>query len=99
VSRSRSPPPGEWAQAWQSKGDVDIGEVGIAYMLGGDNGASNSDPYATEETDDWVVAGPHLMIIAPDPAMLASIPTDPENGGPWIMWSGTEYAHVMVPLD
>jgi hypothetical protein len=38
------------------------------------------------------------MIIVPDPALLAGVPTDPENGGPWIMWQGTEYVHVMVPL-
>lgn len=68
-------------------------------MLAGDSGASNSDPYATEETDDWVVVGAHLMIIVPDASMLEGIPTDPENGGPWVMWKGTPYAHVMVPVD
>jgi hypothetical protein len=60
---------------------------------------SNSDPYATEETDDWVVVGAHLMIIVPDASMLEGIPTDPKNGGPWVMWKGTPYAHVMVPVD
>ena len=87
-----------WAHAWMTKGDLTIDKVGISYMLGGDSGASNSDPYAEGRTDDWVVAGPHLMIVVPDPAMLAGIPTDPDNGGPWIMWQGTEYVHVMVPL-
>ena len=87
-----------WAQAWMTKGDVSIDKVGIAYMLAGDSGASNSDPYAEGRTDDWIVAGPHLMIIVPEPAMLAGITTDPDQGGPWIMWHGTEYAHVMVPL-
>jgi hypothetical protein len=67
-------------------------------MLAGDSGASNSDPYATEPTDDWVVGGPHLMIIVPDPSMLEGIPTDPENGGPWVMWKGTPYVHIMVPV-
>jgi hypothetical protein len=81
-----------------TKGDLNIDKVGISYMLAGDSGASNSDPYAEGRTDDWVVSGPHIMIIVPDPAMLAGVPTDPENGGPWIMWQGTEYAHVMVPL-
>jgi hypothetical protein len=87
-----------WAQAWMTKGDVNIDQVGLAYMLAGDSGASNSDPYADSPTDDWVVGGPHLMIIVPDPAMLAGIGTDPDSGGPWVMWEGTEYAHVMVPL-
>ena len=87
-----------WAHAWMTKGDLNIDKVGIAYMLAGDSGASNSDPYAEGKTDDWIVAGPHLMIIVPDPAMLAGITTDPDHGGPWVMWQGTEYAHVMVPL-
>src|SRR5262245_12579568 len=25
-------------------------------------------------------------------------PTDPKTGGPWVMWKGTRYAHVMVPV-
>ena len=88
-----------WADAWMNKQDVNISRVGLAYMLAGDSGASNSDPYATGETDDWVVTGAHLMIIVPDPAMLEGIPSDPENGGPWVMWKDTPYAHVMVPLE
>ena len=88
-----------WADGWMNKKEVNITRLGISYMLAGDSGASNSDPYATEETDDWVVVGAHLMIIVPDARMLEGIPTDPENGGPWVMWKGTPYAHVMVPVD
>jgi hypothetical protein len=87
-----------WAHGWMNKQDVNITRVGLAYMLAGDSGASNSDPYAEGETDDWVVAGPHLMVIVPDPTTLEGIPTDPENGGPWVMWNGTPYAHIMVPV-
>lgn len=93
----------EWlsfAQAWMGKTEPSVSAVGIGYMLQGDHGASNTDPYATEPTPDnqWVEAGPHLMVITPDPAQLAAISTDPANGGPWIMWPGTPYAHVMVPV-
>lgn len=89
-----------WADAWHSKSPVEIERVGIGYMMEGDAGASNTDPFATEPTPDneWVVSGPHLMVIVPDPADLAGLPTDPENGGPWVMWKGTPYAHVMVPI-
>lgn len=90
-----------WAHSWMNKQPVSIDRVGIAYMLAGDAGASNSDPYATsaDEVEDWVQTGPHLMIIVPDPSLLEGIPTDPANGGPWVMWEGTPYAHVMVPVD
>ncbi len=89
-----------WANAWQSKTAVEIDRPGIAYMLMGDAGASNTDPHATGETADneWVVSGPHLMLIVPDPASLAAIGTDPAQGGPWVMWDGTPYAHVMIPV-
>ncbi|MEE9577278.1 MAG: hypothetical protein V3W35_07685, partial [Gemmatimonadota bacterium] len=76
-------------------------EIGFAYMLQGDTPVSNSDPYATEPTgpEDWVTdIGPHLMMLVPDAALLESIPTDHLNGGPWIMWAGTPYAHIMIPL-
>jgi len=92
---------GTWAQGWMSKGDVAIDRVGVSYMLAGDGGASNIDPYAEGPTDDndWIVEGPHLMIIVPDPAMLEGISTDPHNGGPYVMWQGTPYAHLMVPVN
>ena len=38
------------------------------------------------------------MILVPNPTMLDAFPTDPHNGGPYVMWQGTPYAHVMVPL-
>jgi hypothetical protein len=89
-----------WAGAWQKNESVTIDRPGIAYMLRGDAGASNVDPFATGPTADneWVVTGPHLMLIVPDPASLDALPTDPHNGGPWVMWKGTPYAHVMIPV-
>ena len=39
-------------------------KVGISYMLNGDNGNSNTDPYATGKTADnhWIRTGPHIML-------------------------------------
>lgn len=37
------------------------------------------------------------MILTPDAALLDTLPTDPNAGGPWVMWKGTKYAHIMVP--
>lgn len=88
-----------WAHAWQTHTVPDLEGVGISYMLAGDEGASNTDPYGTKENStDWVVSGPHLMILAPDPAMLDGMTDDPNTGGPWVMWKGTPYAHIMVPV-
>lgn len=88
-----------WADAWMNKKPFQASRVGTAYMLAGDGGASNIDPFATEETADnqWIVEGPHLMVLVPDPAALDGVPTDPQSGGPYVMWKGTPYAHIMVP--
>lgn len=89
-----------WADGWMNKKEPKLDGPGIAYMLRGDNGASNTDPYATKATADnqWVVTPAHVMMLVQDPKMLDSYSTDPKSGGPWVMWKGTPYAHIMVPV-
>ena len=89
-----------WADAYLNKKDFKASKVGIAYMLEGDTGASNTDPYATGPTKDnqWVVSGPHTMLLLLNASDLDAFSTDPNNGGPFVMWKGTPYAHVMVPV-
>ena len=92
-----------WAElidAWMNRRQPRVTQMGISYMLQGDMPVSNVDPFATAPSPDnaWIQAGPpHLMIVTPDPATLEGLSTDPENGGPWVMWKGTPYAHLMVP--
>ena len=88
--------------AFMSKQPPKLERMGVAYMLQGDMPVSNTDPFATAPTADnqWVEnSGPHIMIAVPDPAALEGMPTDPKNGGPWVMWKGTPWAHVMVPME
>jgi len=91
----------KWMEAWMSKSELKIEGTGIGYMLRGDKGASNTDPYATAATahNQWVVAPPHIMVLYQDPKMLDAYPTDWKGGGPWVMWKGTPYAHLMVPVS
>ena len=90
----------KWGEAWMNKKPFKADRIGLAYMLMGDSGSSNTDPYATKPTADnkWVVEGPHLMIIAPDSRMLEGISDDPHSGGPYVMWKGTPYEHIMLPV-
>jgi hypothetical protein len=91
----------QWAHAWLNKAPFSTDRVGIGYMLAGDAaGASNIDPFATEPTadNDWVVEGPHVMVIVPDAAQLAGLPDMPVEDGAYVMWKGTPYAHIMVPV-
>jgi hypothetical protein len=76
-------------------------KLGITYMLRGDQGASNTDPGATKKTADnhWVVTGPHIMLVGAsvkDLGLPDSADADPNK--PYLMWSGTPYAHAMIPL-
>jgi hypothetical protein len=89
-----------WADAWSKKVQPKVEGSGIAYMLRGDKGASNTDPFATGPKADnaWVVAPPHIMVLYADLKLLDAYPTDPKSGGPWVMWKGTPYAHLMVPV-
>jgi hypothetical protein len=89
----------KWADAWQNKKDYAARSLGISYMLAGDGGASNVDPFAEGPTADneWIREGAHLMILAPA-ELLERFPTDPYNCGPYVMWKGTPYAHLMVPI-
>lgn len=90
-----------WAEAWMNKKPVQVKTVGVAYMLKGDTGVSNTDPYATTPTaaNQWVQTGPHIMLLVPDPSQLEGLPTDPYKGGPFVMWKGTPYAHIMIPTE
>ena len=39
------------------------------------------------------------MVLVPDTAQLEGLLwADPHNGGPYVMWKGTPYAHIMVPV-
>ena len=92
----------DFLNAYVSNTEPTYTEIGFAYMLQGDTPVSNSDPYATEATgpEDWVTdVGPHLMILVPDRSLLENISTDHLNGGPWVMWPETPYAHIMIPLE
>jgi hypothetical protein len=87
--------------AMGQKADFVVDRIGISYMLLGDIGAgvSNSDPFHPDRmnADDYVETGPHLMIAVPR-ALLQGITRDPTQGGPYVMWGDTPYAHIMVPL-
>lgn len=76
-------------------------KVGISYMLAGDEGASNTDPYATGKTADnhWVVTGPHIMVFGPASKTLGYTEAkDPDPTNPYMMWAGTPYEHAMIPV-
>ena len=92
----------DFVDAVKNKRQPAYTQVGIAYMLQGDRSVSNTDPYATEPKagEDWVEGlGAHIMVLVPDVAAMKNVPTDSKNGGPWVMWADTPFAHLMIPID
>ena len=81
---------------------VPDGTPGVIYMLSGGTDASNTDPYAAKPTaeNDWIKTGPHIMLVGSKP-MLAGYPSGakPDTSAPYVMWAGTPYAHLMVPVN
>ena len=91
----------KWVEAYLAHKAPVITRVGFAYMTGAGGGwGSNSDPYGMKETADnhWAHHNPHVMVLVPDLKSLAGISTDPNNGGPYVMYEGTPYAHIMAPI-
>jgi hypothetical protein len=91
----------KWADAWIHHKPAPEGAVGIMYMLEGGTDASNTDPYATKPTaeNDWIKTGPHLMVVG-SKEVLTGYPSGakPDTSAPYVMWAGTPYAHLMIPI-
>lgn len=91
----------EWAMAWTGKKEPPKGKVGFMYMLEGGTDASNTDPYATapDGGNNWIKTGPHVMVVNAM-AMMSGYPEkpDPDTSQPYVMWPGTPYAHLMLPV-
>ncbi|MFC5571023.1 hypothetical protein ACFPN1_13230 [Lysobacter yangpyeongensis] len=92
----------EWAHAWMEHKPPATGKIGFMYMLAGGTDASNTDPYAEQPTasNHWVQTGPHVMIVGADPAFYDMYPkdADPDTSVPYVMWPGTPYQHLMIPV-
>jgi hypothetical protein len=90
-----------WLEALVAGEEPDTQVVGLAYMLAGGSDASNTDPFATgpEAENEWITTPAHVMVIMPGDIDQSVFTTDPHSGEPWIMWAGTPYEHVMMPVD
>ena len=91
----------EWAAAWIGR-KPPPDKVGFVFMLAGGSDASNTDPYAASPSPGgrWVDTGPHVMIVGPAVARMAGYPrgVQPDTTQPYVMWAGTPYEHLMVPI-
>ena len=91
----------EWAAAWIGK-KPPPDKVGFVFMLAGGSDASNTDPYASAPSQGgrWIDTGPHVMVVGPAVGRMAGYPrgVQPDTTQPYVMWPGTPYEHLMIPI-
>lgn len=90
----------DWNYSFVANEEPTVAIAGFAYMLQGGSDPSNTDPFATEPAagEDWVTSPPHVMILLPKGTDLTVYSTDHDSGGPYVMWAGTPYEHIMIPV-
>jgi len=91
----------EWGMAWMSHKEPNITTGGMGYMLMGGGSPSNTDPFAMapKQGETYLKEPPHIMLFFPGGKIDETVyGTDPNSGKPWIMFRGTPYAHLMVPV-
>ena len=104
----------KWAMAYMSGTKPELDHDGWMYMLHGDMGEDNTvgmrlridsegeidiKTKATAAEGEWIVSGPHLMLMPKDPASLKGQTNDFNSGHPYIMFEGTGYDHLMIPVE
>ncbi len=74
--------------------------TGVSYMLAGGSDESNTDPMATGPAPgaEWIATPPHIMLLMPGGFDADIFTTDHGSGYPYIMWDGTPYEHLMIPV-
>jgi hypothetical protein len=90
-----------WFEAWASNTVPDLHAIGFSYWLRPSSAASNDDPslLAPEPGQDWIPHPPELSVHFPDELLpMAVFSSDQGTGGPWIMFAGTPYSHLMIPI-
>jgi hypothetical protein len=94
----------KWVMAFMSGEKPELDRDGYAWMLHGDMGEDNTTPMVMIKEDakdpsQWIESGPHLMLMPKDPVSLEGYTTDFNEGSPYVMFPGTQYAHMMIPVN
>ncbi|HEY3605079.1 MAG TPA: hypothetical protein VGL04_10430, partial [Sporichthyaceae bacterium] len=89
-----------WLNAFYAGTVPHLPAPGIIYKMQGGSDPSMTDPFATAPSNgaQYVTTPPYLIVIpAGDPRLLTASSV-PSGGGEAVMWGGTPYAHLHVPL-
>ena len=93
-----------WMQAWMTSTKPQLKRDGFMWMLHGDMGEDNTTPMVMKKSDaadpsQWIESGPHLMLMPKNLESLANFTDDFTRGEPYVMFPGSDYAHLMIPVE
>ena len=95
----------EWLEAAMAGHRLDPDKIGYCYMLKGGTSWSNTDFSATKlppGRKDFIRIPPHFMILNAKVANSSGFPSgqaSPDTHKPFVMYGGTQYAVLMIPLN
>jgi hypothetical protein len=91
-----------WVHAWIARKIPLEGLVGVGYMLAGGSDPDNLDPYAMvpKQGREWVRTGPHIILFnVGELAKLYPTSAQPDTSKPYVMYPGTPYASIVLPVE
>lgn len=92
-----------WANAYKSQQIPELESDGWIWMLHGDLGVDNFKPYTDGQKNmghkHFIESGAHLMLMPKNPSSLDGQSTEYTSGGPYVMFKGTPYVHLMIPVE
>ena len=97
----------QWAMAYMAGKKPEMDTDGWAWMLHGDMGEDNRKHLVIDEEGmtkakadgEWIESGAHLMLMPKDPSSLDGQTTNFNSGAPYVMFKGTGYDHLMIPVE
>jgi len=95
----------EWAESYFAGREPNPDHVGYSYMLQGGSSWSNTDPKATKLAPgrkDYIRMPPHIMILSAKVANASGFPSgqsDPDTHAPFVMYGGTTFAILIIPVN
>ncbi len=92
-----------WSDAYKVGAIPNMKADGWIWMLHGDLGVDNFTVGTDGQKDaghmHYIESGAHLMLMPKDPSSLDGQSADYTTGAPYVMFQGTPYAHLMIPLE
>ena len=93
----------KWMMAYMSGEKPNMERDSYMWMLNGDMGEDNTKAGVLNKEDsapgEWIESGPHVMLMPKDPTTIEKFSSDFMGGAPYVMFPGTDYAHLMIPVE